>query len=169
MRTLHINGTPLVLRPCRADEVIDVRHAVLRQGLPRRAAVFEGDDAPTSRHYAALVDGVAVCCATLHAVPWEGEPAWQLRGMASAPEFRGKGVGRELMALIESDLLSGGPAVPRLLWCNARVPALGFYQGLGWRIASEEFEIPTAGPHFRMLKRLEEPSGVPAPKKRGRN
>jgi GNAT superfamily N-acetyltransferase len=156
MRTLHVDATELVLRRCRVEELIDLRHAVLRHGLPRAAAMFDGDDAPASRHYAALAGGVAVCCATLHAVPWEGEPAWQLRGMATARPFRGKGVGRELMALIESDLAADGRDVPRLLWCNARVPAVGFYQGLGWRVVSEQFEIPTAGPHVRMLKRLRE-------------
>jgi len=39
---------------------------------------------------------------------------------------------------------------------NARVPAAGFYTKLGWTIASEQFEVPTAGPHYRMWKRLAE-------------
>jgi hypothetical protein len=30
--------------------------------------------------------------------------------------------------------------------------AIGFYQKLGWKIESEEFEIPTAGPHFKIAK-----------------
>ena len=154
MRTISAGGTKVELRRARLAEVIDLRHAVLRQGLPRDAAVFEGDEAPTTRHYGAFAGGEAVCCATLHAVPWEAEPAWQLRGMATAPHLRGKGVGRELMEVIESELLREASSVPRLLWCNARVPAAGFYQTLGWRIVSDEFEIPTAGPHFRMVKRL---------------
>jgi GNAT superfamily N-acetyltransferase len=158
MRTLSVNGTTVQLRPARLEEVIDLRHGVLRQGLPRDAAVFEGDESPATRHYAAFAGDVAVCCATLHAVAWEAEPAWQLRGMATAPQYRGEGIGRELMALMESTLLRDAArdpeAVPRLLWCNARVPAAGFYQALGWRIVSDRFDIPTAGPHYRMLKRL---------------
>jgi len=47
------------------------------------------------------------------------------------------------------------PAAPRLLWCNARVPAVGFYESLGWRVVSERFEIPTAGPHVKMVRRLD--------------
>ena len=159
MRTLTIDGTPLTFRRARVEEIIDLRHAILRHGLPRSEAVFDGDEAETSRHYAALSgsldapDGV-IGCATLHLVAWRGEPAWQLRGMATAPGFRGRGVGRELMALLESDLLADRPTLPRLLWCNARVPALGFYQRQGWDVVSEQFDIPTAGPHFRMVKRL---------------
>jgi hypothetical protein len=43
-----------------------------------------------------------------------------------------------------------------LLWCNARrtIPAAGFYQKQGWTIVSDIFEIPTAGPHVKMSKRL---------------
>ena len=43
---------------------------------------------------------------------------------------------------------------PPQLWCNARTPAVGFYQRMGWAVVSDVFEIPTAGPHVRMTKRL---------------
>jgi GNAT superfamily N-acetyltransferase len=158
---LSIDGTSVEVRRAALDEIIDLRHAVLREGLPRDAAVFDGDEDPTSRHYAALAGGQVVCCATLHLSSWQAEPAWQLRGMATAPHFQRKGVGRELMDLMEADLRcdaqrpgADAESVPLLLWCNARVPALGFYQGLGWEIVSDRFEIPTAGPHHRMRKRL---------------
>ena len=51
------------------------------------------------------------------------------------------------------DLLIDDPEAPRLLWCNARVPAMGFYQKLAWQVVSDEFHIPTAGPHVKMVRR----------------
>ena len=144
---------PVELRPARLEEVIDLRHDVLRHGLPRESAVFDGDAAPDSRHYGGFADGRAVCCATLHASTWEGAPAWQLRGMATADPFRGQGVGRALLGYLEADLRA--TAAVRLLWCNARAPAARFYQSLGWVIRSERFDIPTAGPHYRMSRRME--------------
>lgn len=143
----------VIVRRAAAEEIFDLRHAVLRQGLPREEAIFPGDDEPTARHYAALAGAAVVGCVTLHAAPWEGEPAWQLRGMATAPEYRRRGVGRLLLRLLEADVLSDA-AAPRLLWCNARTPYLGFYESFGWRVVSDVFEIPTAGPHVRMVKRL---------------
>ena len=145
----------LLIRRARAAEVIDLRHAVLRQGLPRAAAVFPGDDAPDARHYGAFRGAEILCCVTLHASGWEGEPAYQLRGMATAPNVRRTGIGRRVIKWMEQDLrtAAGGGAV-LLLWCNARVPAVGFYRAMGWAIVSDEFDIPTAGAHFRMLKRL---------------
>jgi hypothetical protein len=37
-------------------------------------------------------------------------------------------------------------------WCNARVVALAFYRAQGWIVISDEYDIPTAGPHRRMLR-----------------
>src|SRR4051812_42717504 len=140
------------LRPAGLEEILDLRHDVLRHGLPRDAAVFEGDADPAARHYGAFVGGRVVCCVTLHVSRWEGETAWQLRGMATAADVRGQGIGRALMAFLEADVRAASAV--RLLWCNARVPAAGFYQSLGWAVRSDVFDIPTAGPHYRMTKRL---------------
>ena len=153
MRTLEMDGRKVNVRPARWEELVDLRHGVLRQGLPRGEAIFPGDDAPTTRHFGAFHAGVAVGCATFLLNRWEAEPAWQLRGMATLPEYRGKGVGRALLDEAEAGL---GDA---LLWCNARVPAVGFYQAMGWRVVSAQFEVPTAGPHVKMTRMLPDAAG----------
>ena len=61
-------------------------------------------------------------------------------------------MGRQLIGRAEEALAREGRA--GLLWCNARLPAVGFYQKLGWAAVSDVFEIPTAGPHVKMTKRL---------------
>lgn len=152
---IRIQDIPLALalRPADLDEIIDLRHQQLRQGLPRETAVFDGDRAPTSRHVTAAMGGRVVACATVHLNRWEGEPAWQLRGMAVEPALRGRGVGRALLAYLESGLRDESPAV-QVFWCNARVPAAAFYERQGWLVVSDPFDIPTAGPHVRMVKRI---------------
>jgi predicted GNAT family N-acyltransferase len=139
------------VRRVSADAVIDLRHIVLRDGLPRREAIFPGDDSPSARHYGAFEDDRLIGCVTLHLNKWETQPAWQLRGMAVASDVRSSGIGRAMIEMLERDL-DDSPV--RQLWCNARVPASGFYVKLGWKIVSEQFEIPTAGPHVRMARRL---------------
>ena len=144
------------IRRVALDEVIDLRHRVLREGLPREAAVFEGDSASDARHYGAFDHDRLIGCVTLHPSRWDGDPAWQLRGMAVADAHRSRGIGRRLLDFLEQDL-AGSPV--RLLWCNARAPAAAFYQKFGWRIVSNVFEIPTAGPHVKMVKRLADARG----------
>lgn len=140
------------IRLAQAAELIDLRHACLRQGLPREAAIFEGDDEPGTLHAVAEVDSRIIGCATLVQRPWKDQRAWQLRGMAVDPTSHRCGIGRKVLALLETTAASRGYSDQ--LWCNARLPAAGFYQKNGWEIVSEVFEIPTAGPHVKMTKRL---------------
>jgi GNAT superfamily N-acetyltransferase len=140
------------IRRATLDEIIDLRHAVLRAGLPRETAVFPGDDAETSLHIAAVRDGEVVGCASFHLNRWQDRPAYQLRGMATADSVRRQGLGRQMLAFAEAELRS--LPTTRQLWCNARTPAVPFYEAMGWQVESEIFQIPSAGPHVRMSKRL---------------
>jgi predicted GNAT family N-acyltransferase len=137
------------------EQVRPLRHVVLRAGLPPEAAIFDGDEEPTSRHLAAI-DGAdnIVGCATIVRRAWNNEPAWQLRGMAVADSHRGTGVGRLLLQAIETIALT--EQFSCLFWCNARTPAVGFYRRAGWTSVGDEFIIQTAGPHYRMYKRISE-------------
>ena len=144
---------PIHIRPATAAEVINLRHVVLRAGLPRSTAVFAGDEDPAARHFVAVAEeGAIVGCVTLHPSAFEGEPAWQLRGMAVAPALQGMGIGKLLLAAVERSVAAD--LLPRPLWCNARVPASGFYQNHGWIIVSDIFDVPSAGPHVRMMRPL---------------
>lgn len=144
------------LRIVDPDAVIDLRHRVLRAGMPRDAAMFEGDTEVGTVHLAAYDDwDVVIGCATVLHRGWNGEPAWQLRGMAVEPQLQGCGIGRLL--LVEIERLIRCDSHSCLLWCNARKHAVGFYERHGWRLASPEFEIPTAGPHHKMTRHLDPP------------
>ena len=138
------------VRPVPAGAIIDLRHRVLRPGLPRATAMFDGDHLPTSHHLAAVdIGGHVIGCASFHLNEHDGEPAWQLRGMATAPDWRGRGVGRRVLSAGEAAVTAVGP---RLMWCNAREGAVGFYQRLGWAVCSNRFDT-SVGPHYRMRKR----------------
>ena len=142
----------VTIRRARADEVVDLRHRVLRGGLARETAVFPGDDDPAARHFVAEREGRVVGTLTLHLNQWNGQPAWQLRGMAVDPTKQGTGVGAQLLLASEQSLLDDSALTQ--LWCNARVPAVAFYEKHGWTAVSDVFEVPTAGPHVKMIKRL---------------
>jgi GNAT superfamily N-acetyltransferase len=139
--------------------ILDLRHRILRAGLPPESARFDGDEAATTLHFAAFAiadsggEGEkAVGCLSLMLNSWEGEPAWQLRGMAVDDSLQRRGLGTVLIQQAEEAAAAEGKA--GWLWCKARVPAIGFYQKHGWKVVSEVFEIPTAGPHVKMSKRL---------------
>ena len=140
------------IRCGQTEEIIDLRHAILRAGLPRELAYFDGDDEPTTRHIVAELDGNVVGCATILRRPWEGRPAWQLRGMAVIPALRGQSLGSRLLA--ETERLAREERFSDQLWCNARTPAVPFYERHGWTVASDAFHVEHAGPHVKMTKHL---------------
>ena len=140
-----------MIRRVDLEQIIDLRHAVLRQGLPRETAIFDGDQSNDARHYGAFDGGRLVGCATVHLNHWNGDPAWQLRGMAITPTHQSRGIGSRVLSFLETDLAH---TPVHQLWCNARVPAAPFYQKLGWTIVSDPFDIPTAGQHVKMTRRL---------------
>lgn len=131
-----------------ATDVRDLRLRVLRPGRPAKDAEWEGDTDPDTRHFAARHDGRIVGVATVLRKPCpDGDPQWQLRGMAVAPEWQGQRIGARLLAALEAEI--GEP-----LWCNARSTAVEFYRKAGWREVGEPFDIAGVGPHKRMTRYL---------------
>jgi N-acetylglutamate synthase-like GNAT family acetyltransferase len=139
------------IRIAQVEEILDLRHRVLRAGLPRQSARFVGDESAAAVHLAVEERSNVIGCATLHPSDWEGEPAYQLRGMAVDPAFQRQGIGSQI--LLEIDRITR-ESPRKILWANCRTPAIPFYLKHGWRAVSEEFEIPTAGPHRKMVRHL---------------
>ncbi|MBZ0254834.1 GNAT family N-acetyltransferase, partial [bacterium] len=123
---------------------------VLIVGTDRTSPEFDGDYDESTRHFGAFVNERNLCCLSWMRAGLDSQPAWQLRGMATHSDFRGTGVGRELLDYSENQIASESGVTQ--FWCNARSGAVGFYQKQVWQICSDEFVIPGVGPHFKMKK-----------------
>ena len=152
MGELQIDSRTIEIRPASLEQIIALRHRELRPGLPRVAAEFEGDAEPRTRHFGAFDGAEAVGCVSLMPSTWEGQAAYQLRGMATQADRVGRGVGTALLSFAVEAIARESTAT--WLWCNARVAAAGFYEKAGWRIVSDIFDVPTVGPHYRMVRAL---------------
>ncbi len=137
---------PWVLCPASAAQILALRHAILRPGLPQDVARFVGDDAADTRHFGAFVDDLNVGCLSLMQAPWQGRPALQLRGMAVASAWQGRGLGGRLLAFALAECASP------LVWCNARLGAVEFYERHGFLSVGDVFDIPGVGPHKKLLR-----------------
>ena len=81
---------------------------------------------------------------------FEGE-AFQLRGMATAHSFQGKGIGNKLVNF--AIVYLRGQHI-NYVWCNARQKAFKFYTSLGFEFISDFFDIPNIGPHKQMYLKI---------------
>ncbi len=137
-----------MIRPISAAETRPLRHALLRPFQTAETLVYSGDEAPDSLHLGAFWQDRLVGIASLSRQPFPGcpgQPAWQLQGLATAPEVRRQGLGAALVrACLEHAKSFGGGFV----WCNGRTSALSFYRALGFQTWGEEFQTPGTGPHY---------------------
>ncbi len=146
----------LIIKQVPVETIINLRHEILRPGLPIETARFDGDNDAGTHHFACFhVDdshGEPLCCVSYMLRNLNETPSWQLRGMATQEQFKGKGIGKTLVTYAETELSVKSDI--KNFWCNARAESTGFYKKAGWTIHSSEFDIPGVGPHYVMVKVL---------------
>jgi GNAT superfamily N-acetyltransferase len=118
---------------------------------------MHGDENPDAVHVAASADGGKLigCCLILPR-PYPLRPdepgAWQLRGMATAPEHRSQGVGA---AIVAAATAQAKRRAGRLMWCDARTTAVRFYQAHEFVTEGPEFlHAESRIPHYRMWRMI---------------
>jgi GNAT superfamily N-acetyltransferase len=139
-----------------------LRQAVLRPHQRIDEVGDKVDDEPGTATFGATdrARGALVAVGTVfrEAAPFDpaqaGGPAatWRLRWMATRHDVQGQGIGSMVLnaALDHVAAESGG-----LLWCNARVGAIGFYERAGFSAWGDVWVIPGIGPHVVMWRRIE--------------
>ncbi|HEY2427392.1 MAG TPA: GNAT family N-acetyltransferase [Acidimicrobiales bacterium] len=147
---------PWAVERVEAGATLALRQRVLRphQTLAELASADENDDAETA-HFAVIEDGDVIGTASVRrqAPPWGSDgPAWRLRGMATAEGRRSQGIGAAVLAAVIDRVRERGGG---LLWCNARVPAVPFYQRAGFVTRGESWVEPFIGPHVAMERTVD--------------
>lgn len=139
----------------KSEELLAIRNEVLREGkLTLQECIFPSDNLPGAFHLGYFAGDELACVASLHPQGYEGYAGagYQLRGMATLEQYRGKGYGNQLVnfAIV---YLRGQKA--NYIWCNARKKAVQFYLNTGFEIISKEFEVPGIGPHYVMYVKIQ--------------
>jgi GNAT superfamily N-acetyltransferase len=120
-----------------------LRRAVLRPHEPREALLAH--EPPGAVAFGVHEGGELIAVGL--AGP-DGTPGgWRVRGMATAPQARGRGAGAAVLDALVAHALANGA---RRVWCNARTPARSLYERAGFLVVSGEFELPQIGPHLVM-------------------
>ena len=131
------------VRPVSLTETRALRQQVLR---PHQSVDELAGDEPSGAVAFGAFDGDALVAVGLVGPDGEADD-WRVRGMATAPHARGRGAGTAILQrLVQHAIAHGATRV----WCNARTPALALYERAGFVVASDEFEPPHIGPHYRM-------------------
>ncbi|HLA55265.1 MAG TPA: GNAT family N-acetyltransferase [Flavobacterium sp.] len=135
-----------------AAETYPVRHPVLRAGKPVESCRFEGDDKIGTKHFGVFDENELVGVASLFESAsdlFDVGNQFQLRGMAVLERCQKKGFGVDLVKHAEAYARDNGG---KIIWFNARIIAVPFYEKLGYRILGEPFDIADVGEHYVMYK-----------------
>lgn len=143
-----------VVKQASVEEILNLRHRVLRSGRPFSTAYFTGDELDTTFHFATVYNSKTIGCLSLmhNAHPkFDDKNAYQLRGMAVDKNFRGQNIGQQLLKFAEHQLKL---EAINFIWCNVRTSAKTFYTKQDYQQIGDIFEIPEVGPHVLMFKKL---------------
>jgi predicted GNAT family N-acyltransferase len=134
-----------------AAETHPLRMEVLRADTPSRVVTFDGDDRPDTVHLGVRHGDTVIAVSTWIPTTYHGEPAVQLRGMATAKHLQAHGVGA---VLLESGCARAAKVAP-LVWARARDAALDFYLRHGFAVDGDGFiDETTQLPHHLIVRRL---------------
>jgi len=127
--------------------MVKLRDDMLRRPLGLTFTLEELDEEKDNMLIGAFEDDSLLGCCMLV----EERPGTvRLRQMAVLNDLQGKGIGRALMQFAENLARDHGY---KTLTMHARKNAIGFYEKMGYKIKSNEFEEVTI-PHFVMEKEL---------------
>jgi predicted GNAT family N-acyltransferase len=141
----HINTTTV-------DVIVNLRHKVLRPGFSISEVEFKEDKLPETRHYAAHYKNKSIACLTLMNSKYAGNEAWRLRAMAVEQQYRGKGLGRELLSFTLNDLMVNN--LSKTIWCYSRVTSEAFYKKFDFVTEGQNFLFGNAGESIKMVRKL---------------
>jgi GNAT superfamily N-acetyltransferase len=145
------------VEPVPAITTFQLRHDVLRPHETLDQLALPGDDDPDTCHLAArTVSGEVVGTASVRRepAPWGAGAAiaaWRLRGMATREDLRGHGIGTQVLRAVVAHVASRGGG---LLWCNARVSAVSFYERSGFTTRGEPWVEREIVPHVAMWREV---------------
>jgi GNAT superfamily N-acetyltransferase len=138
------------IRKIAALDTYKVRHPVLRTGKPIESCHFPGDDLQSTVHFGLFYQDNLCAVASVFDTKsplLSCQKQVQLRGMAVLKNYQSLGLGAELLQHIISEYCTHKK---QLIWFNARIIAVPFYEKQGFQIISKSFEIEGIGTHFVM-------------------
>ncbi|MBP6313020.1 MAG: GNAT family N-acetyltransferase [Flavobacteriales bacterium] len=142
------------IRFIKAEATYPLRLMVLRPGGVVEDTHFPNDRLEGAFHLAAQKDDQLISVASFYPEKNGALMGWKqyrLRGMATHPDFAGKGAGSLLIRFALEHLAAQHVDV---VWCNARLHAIPFYKKVGFETLGGQFDLEGIGPHNLMHRRV---------------
>ena len=149
-----MNNLKINIKLVNADKIRPLRHKMLRQGKDFSTTSYDRDNEEQTLHLGIIFEDKILSCATFYTEEtnkMKAKNSYRLRGMATDSNYFRQGFGDQIMQKAFSILKSKNCD---LLWCNARLVAVPFYQSIGFKEIGSLFDVSDIGPHYYMYKKI---------------
>jgi len=135
------------------DVIRPFRLRNLYNRLPEKLGIYPEDFVKTTKHFVLYIDENVTSCLTL--IKKKNKPSdpesYQIRGMVTIKEFRGRGYASMLINHLSKNLKK---KKTKIIWCNSRVSAINFYKKNRFEETGLSFKKKLIGAHQRVARYL---------------
>ena len=152
----YSNFSMIKISEITAEQTYPIRQTVLRQNEPLEKCIYPFDTDDSTLHFGLFESDLLVGIISIFETKKElfvDDKQYQIRGMAVLENHQKKGYGGALVRHAVSQLQKEKNF---LVWFNARIIAVGFYEKLNFEKIGDLFEIVPIGDHYVMFKRYRE-------------
>ncbi|WKW47464.1 GNAT family N-acetyltransferase [Myroides sp. JBRI-B21084] len=142
----------LTFKQIKVDDVVKMRHKVLKIGQPVETCYFDGDLDEGTKHFGAFLNNNLVGAVTMmlkKTNTYKAHPVYRLTGLSILAENQNNNIGKRLLHFAEDNISKKGTV---LIWCFARDYAVPFYKKNGYQLNVQQVVIPHIGSHRIMFK-----------------
>lgn len=119
---------------------------MLREPIKKTIESLKDDYDESSFHIIGVINKKIIACGRLHFI---NETKAQIRYMAVDEKYRGKGIGSDILAILENHAIENNA---KKIVLNARDHAIDFYAASKYKILKKYFGSDTGIPHTTMSK-----------------
>tara|TARA_B100000614_G_scaffold248500_1_gene256448 strand:+ start:54 stop:497 length:444 start_codon:yes stop_codon:yes gene_type:complete len=145
---------PFLVKEIKPKDCYFIRHQVLWQHKTFDDCGIDIDDHEGAFHLGAYKGDELICVASFFRqsqAKFSEQRQYRLRAMATLSSAQNTGAARALLNTAFKILKDKDQ---KLLWCDARIKATGFYVKLGFEKLGDSYSIPIIGLHYLMYKTL---------------
>ena len=142
------------VKQIQAKDCYPIRQQILWQHKNLEDCGIDIDEQEGAFHLGVFLKDELVCIGSFfkqnHA-QFSEHNQYRLRAMATIPKAQRQGAAKALLDFAFERLKNQNHDI---LWCDARVIAVGFYEKMGFTKLGEMYKIPLIGLHYLMCKSL---------------
>lgn len=140
------------VKQIQSKDCFPIRQQILWRHKNLEDCGIDVDEQEGAFHLGVFLNDELVCIGSFFKqkhIQFSEQNQYRLRAMATLSKAQKQGAAKALLDFAFDRLQNQNQEI---LWCDARIIAIGFYEKMGFTKLGEMYKIPLIGPHYLMWK-----------------